>query len=165
MLKTIASNPARAERFAEAMSFFNNSPGLEVKHVVDNYDWAALGEDATVVDIGGSHGDVAISLARQYPNLRCIVQDLPEVIATATPPKGLDDRLSFQVHDFFTEQPVKNADVYFFKWILHDWSDKLCIKILRALIPALKKGARIALNEFVVPDPGVIPLYLEMDLR
>lgn len=165
MLNLLANDPARAQRFAEAMSLFNASDGMEPEHLRDNYDWAALGEGATLVDIGGSHGDVAVSLARRFPNLRCVVQDLPEVVASATVPEGLEDRLSFQAHDFFTEQPVKDADVYLFKWIFHDWSDKYCIRILRALIPALKRGARIVVSEFIMPDPGVIPLYLEKRVR
>jgi hypothetical protein len=165
MLNVLADDPCRAKRFAEAMSLFNNSPGMGPKYVVDNYDWASLGDGAIVVDVGGSLGDIATSLARQYPNISCIVQDLPEVIASAVVPDSLEQRLSFMEHDFFTEQPIKNADVYFFKWIFHDWSDKYCINILRALIPALKKGARIVVNEFIVPEPGVIPVYLEAGLR
>lgn len=60
---------------------------------------------------------------------------------------------------------LPHADVYFFKWIFHDWSDKYCIKILRALIPALKKGARIVVNEFIVPAPGTLPTHLEAGIR
>ena len=68
-------------------------------------------------------------------------------------------------HDFFTEQPVKDADVYFFKWIFHDWSDKYSIKILRSLIPALKKGSKIILNEYVIPQPGEVSLLKEREIR
>jgi len=68
-------------------------------------------------------------------------------------------------HDFLTEQPVKNADVYFFRWIFHNWSDKYCIKILRSLIPALKTNARIVINDNVLPEPGVMPNFREERLR
>jgi hypothetical protein len=37
------------------------------------------------------------------------------------------------VHDFFQSQPVKNADVFLLRNILHDWSDKYCLQILRKL--------------------------------
>lgn len=57
-------------------------------------------------------------------------------------------------HDFFTEQPVKGADVFLLRCILHDWSDKYAIKILRALVPALKPDVRIIVNEAVVPEPA-----------
>jgi chemotaxis methyl-accepting protein methylase len=119
----------------------------------------------TVVDVGGSYGDVAISLARKYPKMTCIVQDLPKVISSAKIPEGLEKQLTFMGHDFFKEQPVKNADVYFLKWILHDWSDTYCNKILKALTPAMKKGARVVINEFILPEPGTVPLNEESTLR
>lgn len=68
-------------------------------------------------------------------------------------------------HEFFAEQPVQGADVYYFRCILHDWSDKYAIRILRSLIPALKVGARILLSEYVVPEPGEISSYQERVLR
>jgi hypothetical protein len=64
-------------------------------------------------------------------------------------------------HSFFTEQPVKDADIYYFRWILYGWSDKYCIKILRALIPALKRGARIILSERCLKTPCTLPLRQE----
>lgn len=165
MLDVISHDPLRAQRFAEAMSLFNTSSGIETKSLVENYDWQALSETAVVVDVGGSHGDIAISLARKYPKFTCIVQDLPKVIASANVPDSLEKQVSFMEHDFFADQPVVNADVYFFKWIFHDWADKYCIRILKALIPALKKGARIVVNEFIVPTPGILPIYLEAEIR
>jgi hypothetical protein len=52
--------------------------------------------------------------------------------------------------DFFTPQPVA-ADVYYFRSIFHNWADKYCVEILRSLVPALKKGARIIIHERVLP--------------
>lgn len=48
-------------------------PGLEPEHLVNGYPWAELGE-ATVVDLGGSHGAISCALARKYPSLKLIVQ-------------------------------------------------------------------------------------------
>lgn len=59
-------------------------------------------------------------------------------------------------HDFLIEQRVKNADVYLFRWILHDWSDMYCIRILRNLIPALKAGLIIFINDNVLPESGTL---------
>lgn len=43
-------------------------------------------------------------------------------------------------HDFFTTQPVRNAEAYFLRLILHNYSDKYAVEILRQLMPAMKKG-------------------------
>lgn len=77
------------------------------------------------------------------------MQDLPEVIERA-PEVADGSNVSFMAHDFFVPQSVTGADAYLFRWILHNWSDKYCVRILRALVPALKPGARIILNEHIL---------------
>ena len=148
------------------MRWFNTSPEFDPVHILDNYPWESLG-DGTVVDVGGSHGAVSVAIAQRFPSLRCIVQDLPDVVADARTkiPPSLTNQVTFMEHDFFTEQPVKGADVYYLRWILHDWSDKYAIRILRSLIPALKDGARILLSEYVLPEPGEKSAFQERLLR
>ncbi|KAL9119135.1 MAG: hypothetical protein Q9187_004309 [Circinaria calcarea] len=120
-----------------------------------------------LVDIGGSLGFVCSRLAQSFPYLNFVVQDLPSAIEsgrTQLPPE-LSDRIKFMAHDFLTEQPVRGADVYLFRWVLHNWSDKYAVQILRNLIPALKQGARILINDLVLPEPGVLPAWPEERLR
>ncbi|KAF4626277.1 hypothetical protein G7Y89_g11881 [Cudoniella acicularis] len=162
MFEFFEEHPDRMSRFKDAMSFLQTFPGLENSYVLKGFDWASLGK-ATIVDVGGSHGLVSIDIAKNFPELRFIVQDLPKVIEDAKTkvPAELADRMTFIAHDFFTEQPAKDADIYYFRWILHDWSDKYCIKILKALIPALKPGARIILSERCLEPPCTLPLLQE----
>ncbi|USP77674.1 hypothetical protein yc1106_04948 [Curvularia clavata] len=160
--QALASDPERARRFGEGMSFFTTGEGFSLRHLTDGYPWESVAP-GTVVDMGGSHGDAAFALARKFPNLHLIVQDLPEVIANSKEEEGLD--VKFQIHDFFQPQPVKGADVYYYRWTLHNWSDKYCFKALRALIPALKKGARLLIVDTVMPPPGTLPNDLERKLR
>lgn len=148
------------------MEYFQYAPGFEAAQVVDSFDWDSV-KDGTVVDVGGSHGVVSIELARRFPSLRFIVQDHDKVVAESLSmvPEDVAGRVTFMAHDFFTEQPVKKADVYFYRWILHNWSDKYCIKICRALIPALKPGALLLIQEILIPEPGTISRYEERKLR
>jgi len=140
-------------------------PQLRLSHVTDNYDWGSLGEKAQVVDIGGGNGHVAVALARQFGNLSVVVQDMEKVIERCTVPEDLRGRIRFTVHDFFTSQPVHGADVYFFRLIFHNWSDKYCGMIIQGLIPALKPGARIIIQDMLMPVPGTVPLWREKELR
>jgi hypothetical protein len=118
-----------------------------------------------------------VALAKTFPNLKLIVEDLPSVEPAfrAYVPAELGSRVTFQAHDFFQPQPVV-ADAYFLKVVLHDWSDKYAIKILRSLLPGLRTGARIILCEACSPvkynEHGVkvLPLPIErmmtsMDLQ
>ena len=150
------------------MSMFNSREGMEPSHLLDAYPFSSLnsGQSALFVDVGGSHGPVSIALAQRFPFMRCIVQDLPETIAKKpTVPPELQGRVEWMAHDFFTPQPVTNADVYYFRWVFHDWSDKYSVQILRNLIPALKPGSRVLVSEYCLPEPGIISPIKERMLR
>jgi hypothetical protein len=102
------------------------------------------------MQIGGSAGHDAFTLAKKYPDLEVVVQDLPQVtpVFEKNLPEELKSRVSFMAHDMFQPQPVQ-ADVYLLKLILHDWPDEEAIKLLRALIPSFKPGARVIFIEYV----------------
>lgn len=64
----------------------------------------------------------------------------------------LTGHISFQTHDFKTAEPV-SADVYILRSILHDHLDARAIKILHNLLPAMKKGSHVILNEELLLEP------------
>ena len=148
------------------MTLSLTGPGLEATHVLNAFDWNTM-EKGTVVDIGGSHGSLSVVIAQSYPALSFIVQDRATVAREGRKnlPEDLADRVRFMAHDFFNEQPILDADVYLLRWILHDWSDKYAIRILRALIPALKDGAKILIIEQVLPEPACLSKFHERALR
>lgn len=117
--------------------------------------------------MGGSQGYVSFAVAEKFPKLKFIVQDTAGMRTSSTiakVPDELVDRVSLTTHDFFTPQTV-DAQVYFFRWIFHGFSEKYCIMILRALIPALKKGARIVINDGTLPEPGTADYVEERSMR
>ncbi|KAI1179308.1 S-adenosyl-L-methionine-dependent methyltransferase [Nemania sp. FL0916] len=159
-----AKDANTAARWARGMSVMAQRPPLQLSHITKNYDWASLGE-AQVVDVGGGNGHVAMALAREFAGLSAVVQDMEKVIEKCTTPEDLEGRIKFMTHDFFTSQPVSGADVYFFRLIFHNWSDKYCGKIVRGLVPALKPGARVIIQDMIMPEPGTVALWKEKELR
>lgn len=152
----------RARRFAQAMQTGHKASAIDFEQLVaSGLDWASLPPGATVVDVGGSSGHEAVFLARRYANIgRVLVQDQAGVRAVfdASVPADLAGagRVAFEAHDFFdADQPVKGADVYFLKAILHDWPDEYAARILRNLANAMEPAgkSRIILCEGVAPDP------------
>ncbi|THV55936.1 hypothetical protein BGAL_0002g00920 [Botrytis galanthina] len=137
VFEVLSQNPARAKRFGSAMKAWTEGTGYDLQYLIDNYSWKEVGND------------------------------LPPVIEAGakTVPSELSDKIEFMAYDFLKEQPVENADIYLFRWIFHNWSDKYCIQILRNQIPALKKGARIVINDNVLPEPGTLPRWREERLR
>ncbi|THC89582.1 hypothetical protein EYZ11_010976 [Aspergillus tanneri] len=101
------------------------------------------------------------SLAPLMPSATFIVQDSNlsalemgrHAVADSKDDSSLLSRTTFMKHDFFTPQPVHNADIYIFRHILHDWNDADSVRILSALLPALKRGARVLISEGILPAP------------
>jgi SAM-dependent methyltransferase len=165
----LSEHKERATRFAFAMATTSKA---SLDALSTHFSWSELSAPSVVVDVGGSKGHVSLHLARIYTHLNFIVQDLPEVIDGAADQlqssednNTLKDRIEFVSHDMFEEQPVKNADVYLLRYVLHDWGDKHCIDIIRNLIPALKNGAKIVIQDHVLPEPGTMGLLQEMQMR
>lgn len=44
--------------------------------------------------------------------------------------------------------------VYFFRWIIHNYSTPYATNILKNLVPSLKPGARIVINDHCLRQPG-----------
>ena len=160
--------PARGKRFANSMKSFTSNTGHSLSPLVSGYPWSSLNPGATVVDVGGSEGHVSIALAKANPDLKFVVQDLPEVIQTAAVRKDVEssvaERVQFMAHDFLSEQVVA-GDVYLFRWIFHDWPDTYVLKILRNLIRVLKNGAKVVINDQIMPQTGSVPLVTEKQIR
>ncbi|MCD7467906.1 hypothetical protein HAX54_005608 [Datura stramonium] len=103
----------------------------------------------SLVDVGGGTGTVAKAIADALPEINCIVFDLPHVIEGCEASKNL----SYVTGDMF--ESVPSADAMLLKWILHDWSDEDCIKILKKCkeaIPSKENGGKVIIIDMVLMD-------------
>ncbi|KAH8821899.1 S-adenosyl-L-methionine-dependent methyltransferase [Xylogone sp. PMI_703] len=154
----LEKEPWKVQRFSDGLEYVTTTGGQDFHHVVRAYNWQKFG-DATLVDVGGSSGRVSVAIAQLAPQLKFIIQDLPELepVANVIIPKDLSNRMRFIPHDFFKPQPITDAKVYMYRQILHDWPDKEAIEILKALIPALHNGDVLLLVEAVIHEPNETP--------
>ncbi|KAF4633303.1 hypothetical protein G7Y89_g4822 [Cudoniella acicularis] len=162
----IVKDPKRRQQAAECFAFAHSGSEYSIRHLLENFEWGVAAE-GLLVDVGGGAGTAAIEIARYLSKIKCVVQDLPEVVAGAVVPEDLQlgERLRFMAHDFFQDQPLRGADIYHLRWILHDWSDKYALKILQRLIPALKSGAKILVSDICLSPPCVLTPYQERSAR
>jgi O-methyltransferase domain len=140
------------KRFGGAMGYLGSAENINVNYAVNAYPWDKFSK---FVDVGGSRGHFSIALAEKYPEIKFVVEDLPDVVSQgeAVISETLRPRFEFLAHDFFTPQPVNDADVFFMRLILHDWPDMLAIKIIQNLVMAMKPGASIVICENILPEP------------
>ncbi|KAF3567446.1 hypothetical protein DY000_02015442 [Brassica cretica] len=47
---------------------------------------------------------------------------------------------------------IPNGDAIFLKWILHDWTDEDCIKILKNCWQSLSEGGKVIIVEMTTPE-------------
>nr|GAT49961.1 S-adenosyl-L-methionine-dependent methyltransferase [Mycena chlorophos] len=149
-------NSFAAHRFGIGMQGIE---GLQPPDAILNaYPWATLPQGSRVVDVGGGVGTSCLTLAREFPGLKLVNQDLPGVIKQAgevwnnkMPDALKSGQVVLQAHDFFTPQPQNDADVFLLKQIMHDWSDEYCVKILKRLWTAAKPDTTLLLLDSLVP--------------
>jgi hypothetical protein len=117
-----------------------------------------------MVDVAGGRGHDLLEFHNQYKDQpgRLIVQDQQPVLDSAT---ELPARIKKIGIDFWTQQPVSDARVYFMKFIMHDCDDSSCIRILRNVAASMKKGySYLVINDFILPDEGCALLPTQWDL-
>ncbi|KAJ9179563.1 hypothetical protein P3X46_011338 [Hevea brasiliensis] len=97
----------------------------------------------SLVDVGGGTGAMVSEIVKAHPHVKGINFDLPHVVATAPEYEGV----THVAGNMFTSIPP--ADAILLKWILHNWSDENCIKILKNCREALpeKTGKLIIVGE------------------
>ncbi|XP_021760826.1 trans-resveratrol di-O-methyltransferase-like [Chenopodium quinoa] len=119
--------------------------------LVKNDEFKGLIEGiTTLVDVGGGHGAIGKAIAEVFPRVQCIVLDQPHVVEGFT---GNGTNLIYVGGDMFKAIPP--AQAVLLKWILHDWSDDYCIKILERCneaIPSKNKGGKVIIIDIVVED-------------
>ncbi|KAL5041838.1 hypothetical protein BDW71DRAFT_157729 [Aspergillus fruticulosus] len=157
MFEHMAEDPKRERRFANTMVEMTSTEGYGIHHLVEGYGWDKI-RKAKVVDVGGSTGHACIAIAKKAPEAAFIVQDLAGVVeqARASLPESLKSRITFQEHDFFTPQP-EAADIYLLRFILHDHPDSTATTIVKNLIPAMRPGSRLIINDGVYPEVNTLP--------
>lgn len=125
---------------------------MDVGGGAGQFFWGSFSARTTInTDTGVSSGGFCLQLSHLYPNLKFIVQDRAPVLKQAESevwprenPAALESgRVQFIPHDFFEPNPIKHADVYWLRYILHDWSDDYCVNILKSIQKAMGPRSRI----------------------
>jgi hypothetical protein len=151
LFEWLSEHPEDERLFSESMSTFS---GLEIRSILASYDFA---RHASVVDVGGAHGDLLKGLLEAHAQMTGTLFDVPSVIerAAALPrAEGVERRCSFVGGDFFEAVP-SGKDLYILKHILHDWDDERALRILRSIEAAMPRGGRLLIAEQGIAPPGI----------
>jgi O-methyltransferase domain/Dimerisation domain len=142
-------NPEAAKIFDEAMA---GQTVMIARAVSAAHDFSRY---QTIVDIGGGKGALIAEILEAAPRSRGINFDQPAVAERARlllQSKGVAERCQTIGGDFFVEIP-SGGDAYLLKFVLHDWSDEDCARILRNTRAAMAGHGVLLVIESVIP-PG-----------
>ncbi len=145
------AHPQEMEDFAEAMKATSVS---SIKGILERCDFSTT---KTLVDIAGGFGHLALSLLGKYKNMQGIVLEIPKLVPLAkknlaTHDRDLLSRLEYVAGDMFEEVPP--ADTYIMKFIIHDWNDEQCLRILKNCHASMEGNGRIICVDSVLAPMG-----------
>ncbi|GAB4861520.1 Cathecol O-methyltransferase 1 [Ancistrocladus abbreviatus] len=137
--------PSLDSRFNQVFNtaMFNHTTVI-MKRIVESYK--GFENVKQLVDVGGGLGHSLNIILSKYPNIKGINFDLPHVVQHASPRFGVEHISG----DMF--ESVPSGDAIFLKWILHNWSDDRCIKLLKNCYSALPNNGKLIVVEVVVPE-------------
>lgn len=148
----LADNPDKGQIFDQAMTGIH---GRETGDILNAYDFSGIN---TLMDVGGGNGSNIVNLLQNYPEMKGILFDLPQVVERAEPhieQAGLTDRCQLIGGSFFESVPA-GADAIFLRHIIHDWDDEKSLTILRHCHAVMSENSRLLVVESVIP-PGNDP--------
>ncbi|GLT41056.1 hypothetical protein SLA2020_151460 [Shorea laevis] len=101
----------------------------------------------TIVDVGGGTGNITKVFAKAFPDIQFTVFDQPPAVS------GSEDsgNMKFVGGNMF--EAIPPADAAMIKWVMIDWDDDSCVKILKRCKEAIKK--KVMIIEMVMENQTV----------
>ncbi|KAK4425269.1 Caffeic acid 3-O-methyltransferase [Sesamum alatum] len=135
------SNPIRGKMFNDAM---RGHSIVLMRKVVKVYDGFASLD--SIVDVGGGTGATLGIIIAKYPSTRGINFDLPLVLHNVPYNNGIEHISG----DMFVEVP--KGDAILLKYILHNWDDEKCNKLLKNCYRALPNKGKLIVMDYILPN-------------
>lgn len=159
---------AYRERHPEQNAIFNAAMTGSAHRVngaiVTGYDFSRF---TRIADIGGGQGSLLTAILTAHPTVHGVLFDLPHVVATAVPvltATGVESRCDVVGGNMFESIP-HSCTAYVMKFILHDWDDANCIRILEVCRRAMSSDATLLVIERLVGPPNEDPMTKLSDLH
>ncbi|KAF7198434.1 Amidase [Pseudocercospora fuligena] len=120
-------------------------------------------------DVGGGMGHQCLDLRKYQPSLKgkMVTEDLSlaqDMIPASTREEMKLLDIDIVPHDFMTEQPVKNAKVYYLRNVIHNWNDEPSVVILSHIRQAMATDSVVIIDDVVMPTVGATWKQASMDI-
>jgi hypothetical protein len=161
MFSWFAAHPEQGEHFNRGLA------GLTLSDAPFVIAALPLPNSGVVCDVAGGRGALLAEILDARPGLRGVLVESAQVLTDADgylTERGLRDRVELVTGDMFEPLDVK-ADLFLLKWILHDWDDPTCKRLLTSIATGMPTGATLAIIEGVQDRHVVDPRFSNVDLE
>jgi ubiquinone/menaquinone biosynthesis C-methylase UbiE len=144
--------------FHDHISFIrgmHNIASLKAKKVIKAIDIKGVKK---ALDLGGGPGTYSIEFAKR--GISVTLFDTPETIKVAKDivKKSKQKNINFIEGDFLVDDIGKEYDLVFISQVLHAFSEKNSLNIIKRSKKALNKNGRIVIQEFYIDNSRTKPL-------
>jgi hypothetical protein len=121
---------------------------IDVVNFDEEIAYDAHENEVVFVDVGGGDGAQSIEVQKVHKlGGRIIMQDRAAVVEKAE--KAREAGIETMVYDFFTEQPIKGARAYFIQFVLLNWADDDCVRILASQAKSMGPDSLLMIVDYV----------------
>ncbi|GLJ19223.1 hypothetical protein SUGI_0345370 [Cryptomeria japonica] len=136
------NNPEANKTFNEAMSCDTRAVMASVVKIYEE----GFKKITSLVDVAGGVGSALSIIVENYKHIRGINFDLPHVIASALPIAGVE-HVSGNMFEH-----IPPADAVFMKWVLHDWDDDDCVRVLKRCYEAIPENGKVIIVDALIVE-------------
>jgi O-methyltransferase domain/Dimerisation domain len=155
-------SPQEGETFQRGLTVVSN---LLIPAILATYNFSDL---THIVDVGGGHGNLCVSLLKAYPELTATLFDRPSIIEHVQKKPIRDEeiasRYSQVAGDFFESVPA-GGDCYILKNVMMDWPDQEYLRILECCRQAMdERTGRVLVIEPVISQETPFTKFFSLQM-
>ncbi|KAL3642466.1 hypothetical protein CASFOL_013281 [Castilleja foliolosa] len=138
---SLASDPESGRIFDNAMGAHSTMLMKKVVKIYNGFEGLS-----SLVNVGGGNGATLDSIVSNFPSIRAINFDLQHVVQIAPSYIGMEHIGG----DMFLEVP--KGEAILLKFVLHNWGDEQCTKLLNNCYKALPNKGKVIVMECIMPN-------------
>jgi O-methyltransferase domain/Dimerisation domain len=139
---------------AKLLEFLNAMTGVQLGAFMSFAKQFDFSQYHSLTDAGGAIGALCVQVAVNNPHMSCTVFDLPSVKPLAeeyVKQHNLSNQVDIVPGDFFID-PIPQSDVIVMGNILHDWTEKEKLQLIKKAYDSLPQGGAFVCIENIIDN-------------
>lgn len=153
-------------RTPEEQRYFINGMANIARYSAEKlWDCIDLNGKKRLLDAGGGPGTYSFAACRRFPNLECVVFDLPEVepiFREHHSRTGVGEKVRFHAGDLHEAPFPGKFDAVLLSNIIHSWGEDENRVLLQKIHQTMDNGGSLLIKDFFISEDGTKPLFVAL---